>query len=90
MANPPFYDFEVNGLYYNIISEYDKTVELKSCFNGYYSGDIVIPKTIKVNNETYAVVSVGASAFYGCEDLTSVVIPEGIKGIGIYSFFLCI
>lgn len=84
-----FYDFEVNGLYYKIISKKDKTVELGACDDGKYSGDIVIPKTIEVNNETYAVVSICGSAFYECFTLTSVVIPEGIETIGNDSFFRC-
>lgn len=47
-------------------------------------GRVTIPAEI----EGYPVVSIG-SAFSGCKYLSEVVIPEGVKGIGMYAFSGC-
>ena len=44
------HDFEVGGIYYNILSETDKTVEVyKGTYLGEYSGSVVIPETVTVS-----------------------------------------
>jgi len=35
------------------------------------------------------ILSIGASAFYGCSNLTSTIIPEGITSIGASAFYGC-
>ena len=43
------HDFEVGGIYYNILSEEDKTVEVTNKNNttpAHYTGDVVIPSTV--------------------------------------------
>ena len=65
------YDFEYNGIYYNVINTTDLHVEVtyKSYYEagGYaindYSGDIVIPNDVPFNKETYTVTAIGYSAF---------------------------
>lgn len=61
-----------------------------------YCGDIVIPENVNYNNDIYKVIAIGGGsaihhngAFSGCEDLTSVVIPESVEEIGAYSFSGC-
>ena len=49
------------------------------------SGDVVIPEKI----EGYPVVSIGDSAFYGCENITSIELPSSIKSIGNSAFYYC-
>ena len=94
-ANALAYDFEVDGIYYNILSEYDKTVSVtyKEYSNGtyksYYLGDVVIPEQAQYNEELYRVTSIGYRAFYGCSNLTSVTIPEGATSIGFEAFSGC-
>ena len=63
------YDFEVDGMYYHIISSSEKTVEVTSGDNK-YSGNVVIPEQVTYNNDTYSVTSIGNSAFYVCIGLT--------------------
>ena len=44
------HDFEVGGIYYNILSETDKTVEVyRGTYLGEYSGSVVIPETVTVS-----------------------------------------
>ena len=67
------YDFEVDGIYYNITSMSDLEVEVtyKSVTNIYrnnyrndsYTGDIVIPSTVNYNNRTFTVTGIGSYAF---------------------------
>lgn len=80
------HDFEVDGIYYNIISEEDLTVEVT--FYGEqlgeeyrYKGDIVIPKTVSNAGKIYCVTRIGKSAFKYCWEITSITIPESITEI---------
>lgn len=50
------------------------------------TGDIVLPDTVKYNDEDYKVTSIGYRAFYSASNITSVVIPEGVKIIGKQAF----
>ena len=56
------HDFEVDGIYYNILSEEDKTVEVtyKGSFYGTYSneytGNVVIPTTVTKPATTNSIV----------------------------------
>ena len=55
------YDFKVNGLCYNKLS--DNTVELTwEAINTPYTGDIVIPSYVNYNGIRYVVVAIGESA----------------------------
>ena len=80
-------DFEVDGIYYNILSEDDKTVEVTGSPYG-YSGDVVIPAEVTYDGSTYSVTMIGKDAFNYCEALTSVEMPE-VTTIGNHAFNLC-
>ena len=83
------YDFQSGDLYYNITSNVaPHTVEVTSG-NIDYSGDITIPSSVTHNDITYAVTSIGSSAFYYCSSLTSVSIPSSVTSIGYYAFYEC-
>ena len=89
------HDFEMGGIYYNILSEEDKTVEVTykgTSYNEYsneYTGGVVIPQSVTYNGSTYSVTSIRSYAFSGCSGLTSVVIPNSVTSIGIYAFKGC-
>lgn len=52
-------------------------------------GDIVIPSTVYDSGETYTVTNIGEWAFYGCNNLTTVVIPGSVKKIHKNAFCQC-
>ena len=74
------HNFEVDGIYYNILSEEYKTAEVTSGTNNYTS-DVEIPEFITYNGTTYNVTSIGNYALYDCSGLTSVVIPNSVTTI---------
>ena len=77
--------FTVDGLIYNITSESPKTVELIGYEGDEPTGALVIPATVN----GYAVTSIGDAAFYMCDDLTSLTIPDGVTTIGYMAFSGC-
>ena len=85
-------NFEVNGIYYNVLSEDNDggTVEVtyKDGMYGGYAGDIVIPAEVSHNGGTYRVTTIGYGAFLNCDALTSVSMPE-ITRIGERAFNSC-
>ena len=85
------HDFEVDGIYYDIISSTNKTVEVT--FDGNYSdeyrGNVVIPKNVTYNNETYNITSIRDFAFSGCTGLTNITIPNCVTSIGYEAFRGC-
>ena len=88
------HDFEVGGIYYNILSETDKTVAVTfkgTPFYEYseYSGSVVIPESVNYNGKTYSVTSIGDFAFYDCTGLTSITIPNSVTSIGEEAFYKC-
>ena len=76
------YDFSVDGKYYKILSEEDRTVKFV-CGEMLrrYSGDIRIPEAVSHDGITYTVTAISKAAFYLCGDLTSVVMPNTITAI---------
>ena len=93
------YSFEVDGIYYNITSESEKTVAVtyrgRYC-DSYdeYSGTVSIPDSVTYNGSTYIVTSIGSFAFgenyigeFSC--LTSVEIPKSVTSIGGSAFYGC-
>ena len=82
------YDFEVDGIYYNVISMNDGTCKVTSG-DSEYKGDIVIPTTFDYEGTMWTVVTIGYRAFNWCTSLTSVTIPNSVTSIGDYAFYLC-
>ena len=83
------YDFEVDGLCYNILSENQVEVTYKYV-QGDYSGKLVIPEKVKYGGKEYIVSVIGTDAFSWCSGLTgSLVIPNSVTRIGYHAFFNC-
>lgn len=75
----------------------------KTCQVGYIDGQkgktaisvdgeqitITIPASVKYNDVDYKVVAIGNFAFYGCDRVLSVNLPEGLKSIGEAAFGYC-
>ena len=80
------YDVEVDGIYYQIIK--GKIAEVTSGEDK-YSGDVVIPSSITVQGQEYTVTRIGYHAFYWCNNLTSVDIPNSVTSIGEEAFSWC-
>lgn len=84
--------FNVDGIFYNITSESEATVDVGYDLNilfgtgQRYSGDIVIPSTVTYDGITYTVTGIGGAAFNACTDLTSVTIPNTVTTIGSTAF----
>ena len=91
------YDFKVDGIYYNIVSSTDLTVSVTyEKMQGTsdtpvrsYSGDVNIPDSVTYQRRVYRVTRINNKAFYGCSDLTSVIIGNNVTSIGDYAFYNC-
>ena len=86
-------NFEVDGIYYNILSNNEVEVTYRgstsSSYSNEYSGSVTIPSTVTYNGITYSVTSIGNYAFYDCTGLTSITIPNSVTSIGDYAFSGC-
>lgn len=89
------HDFVVGGIYYNILSEEDKTVEVtfkgnsSSYYSNEYTGNVVIPESVIYNNVTYSVTAIGRFAFASCTGLASVTIGNSVTNFGESAFEGC-
>lgn len=86
------YDFEYNGLFYNVIDDEKQHVEVTygdGVLNSYQNISLIIPYEISRDNNVFKVVQIGDKAFMGCERLETVVISHGVLRIGNSSFASC-
>lgn len=84
--------FEIDGIYYSILSNEAKTVVVKSwdkSSNSDKSGEIIIPNSVIYDNNLYTVVGIGGFAFSSNHQMTSIVLPNGIKEIDDHAFSSC-
>ncbi len=90
-SNEPVF-MEVDGIRYgNYPSSSPHTVWVaeKLDYNtmlGTYKGDIVIPSQITYEGTTYTVTTIGTIAFYNCQELHSVSIPNSVTQISDEAF----
>ena len=87
------HEFEVDGIYYSKTSNTEVSVTYRGSYydsyNNEYSGNVVIPSTVRYSGKEYSVTSIGYHAFYSCDNLTSITIPNSVTSIGDEAFRDC-
>lgn len=81
------YDFQVDGVYYNVLS--DKTsvaVTYRNTNYDSYIGEEVNPTEVSNNGKSYRVTTIGSHAFSECTLVTSITLPPSITNIELYAF----
>ncbi len=87
-------DFKVGGVYYKILSD-GVSVEvvnkkgISTSGQDSYKGSVIIPSTVVSKKKNYTVTGIGANAFYRCDKLTSITLPNTVTTIGERAFFSC-
>ena len=92
-ASAADYDFKVDGIYYDILSVKDRTVEVTNEYGGwsntiytYNSNDILtVPAKVVHEYTTYSVVAIGSYAFHNGY-LTAVILPSSVTTIKDHAF----
>lgn len=91
------YDVKIGGIYYNLDKD-RKTAEVThnevedsygSLVGNSYSGSVIIPSYISYGGINFSVSRIGQLAFYNCNSLISVIIPNSVTIIGEDAFFGC-
>lgn len=95
-TNASAHDLEVKNadgvmIYYSYYSNDNTSVYVTSQTYSYnsYSGSVVIPAEITYEGRTLKVTEIGGKAFYDCQNLTSVTIPNSVTSIGENAFADC-
>ena len=82
--------FEVIGGLRYLIDSDTKTATLMANTETVYSGDIVVPESVKAKDgNVYKITAFGEKCFYGCTDLTSIKIPSSVTSLGQGCFGNC-
>lgn len=87
------YDFEVDGIYYNVISAQEKTCEVvyeNSNINLNRTGKISVPSSVTFRDEDLSVTRIGYRAFLDSKSVSSVELPSTITYIDHSAFENCI
>ena len=76
----------INGINYRLNEE---TLTAEVIMKEGYEGKIIIPETVVLNEVTYRVTSIGERAFFRCDLLNFITIPNSVMSIGKRAFFRC-
>jgi len=86
--NAKAYDFEVDGIYYNVLSATNLTAEVTYGPNS-YKGTVIIPDSIEWKNKCLKVTRIGTNAFADDTQLKSVILSQSIQRIEEKAFYYC-
>ena len=78
--------FSVGGLRYQVTNKEQKEV---CVYNGILTGSITIPENVTYNNEQYKVTSLKDEAFSELKNITSIILSNNIREIGVKAFYKC-
>ena len=86
------YNAVIDGVYYCVYYNNTATVTYREYEipTDSYTGDIIIPETIHYQGKEYIVTGIDHHAFYKCESLVSVLLPQTVKEIGDHAFNGCL
>lgn len=82
-------EFEVDGIWYSILSESGVKVIANPDKSKYTHSEIILPEKVSYEGVEYAVTEIGASAFNQCADLVSVTIPKSVTDVASRAFYEC-
>ena len=85
--NLAFAAVEIDGIRYEL-NDSNLSASVISKFTK-YKGAVIIPAEITYADKTYTVISIENYAFQGCNELTSVVLPNSLISINYCSFSDC-
>lgn len=74
------------GIHYALKDD-KATVAMQQCEN--ISGSVIIPASVKYNGKSYSVTNINAYAFYDCDGLTDISMPNSVTNIGERAFYSC-
>lgn len=80
-------DYIVDGIKFRL--ENSNTSTTVSVVSNSYSGNIVIPDEVIINDKSYQVTSIGDQAFYSCFNLTGIELPASLISVGSQAFYGC-
>lgn len=83
------YDFQVGGIYFDILADQTNAVEVTASSTSSSYSDVVIPDSVKYQNIKYCVTSIGDSAFYNHSNLKTITIGNCVTKIGDGAFSGC-
>lgn len=83
------YDFEVDGIYYNVVSTVDNTCSVVGAIDK-DAATIEIPSKVSFNSRELSVIRIGYEAFINHTSLSTVFLPESIIELGSYCFKGCV
>ena len=94
------YDFERDGIYYNILESelYDHeepvcevtfATEIRGDKLYDYQGEVTIPQTVEYEDTEYKVIGIGYRACAFCKLISFITLPEGLEYIDDYAFQYC-